>query len=325
MQLSIVSTLYRSAAHLREFHARARAAAERIAGDWELILVDDGSPDESLAIALELQRDDPRLTVIELSRNFGHHHALLIGLQQARGERVFLVDSDLEEEPEHLVEFWRRLDAEPDLDVVYGVRTNQRGRGVATLGSLLFDRLFNLLGETRIAPGSLNIRLMRRRYVDALQQIGERELFLTGVFDWLGFRQVAAPIQVKPRGATSYSLRRRLRLALASLTSFSSLPLKVSFWFGFVIAAGAFAYSLWIVLRVLVFDAAPPEGWASLMASIWFLGGTVLMAIGVLGAYVARIYREVKHRPVAVIRARHEPPARAAAPRGAAAGDGRRG
>lgn len=307
MRLSVVTTLYRSAAHLRDFHARMSAAAATITPDYELICVDDGSPDESLAVALQLQRDDPHLTVVELSRNFGHHRALLVGLQRARGERVLLIDSDLEEAPENLAELWRRLDADPELDVVYGIRANSRKAGIASIGSRLFDRIFNLLGETHLAPGSLNIRLMRQRFVEALRGIQERELFLLGVFDWLGFRQQAVPVTVQPRGETSYSLRRRLKLAITSLTSFSSFPLKVSFWFGFVIAGAAFGYALSIIVRVLFLDAAPPEGWASLMASIWFLGGTVLMAIGVLGAYVARIYREVKQRPNAVVRRIHEP------------------
>lgn len=152
MRLSVVTTLYRSAAHLRDFHARMSAAAATITPDYELICVDDGSPDESLAVALQLQRDDPHLTVVELSRNFGHHRALLVGLQRARGERVLLIDSDLEEAPENLAELWRRLDADPELDVVYGIRANSRRAGIASLGSRLFDRVFNLLGETHLAP-----------------------------------------------------------------------------------------------------------------------------------------------------------------------------
>lgn len=315
MKLSVVTTLYRSAPYLQEFYERAGAAAREVAfEDYEIVLVNDGSPDDSLRLALDLYARDPHVCVVDLSRNFGHHRAMLTGLLHARGERVFLLDCDLEEPPEELARFWRTMDEEEGLDVVYGVRVESEGR--SRLSARLFDRLYNAIAETRVAADVLHLRLMSRRYVEALRAVREQDLYLPGIFEFLGFRQKALPVRTAFKGSSTYTLAKKLRLAISALTSFSSFPLKVSFYGGFSISLLAFVFMGVILYRVLVLGTEFQAGWPSVMVSIWFLGGVILMAIGVMGAYISRIYREVRGRPFAIVRAVHR---RAGAGRGAAA------
>ena len=172
----------------------------------------------------ELQEQDPRIRIVDFSRNFGHQTAMLAGLHHARGERAFLLDSDLEEPPECLVDFWRELDAEPELDVVYGIQEVRKAPWWHNLTSRLFEWTFTLLSRTRLDRSSLNARLMNRRFLDALRGIREQDLFLVGIFSHLGFRQRGVVIQKAYKGVSSYTLRKRLRLAVISITSFSSVP-----------------------------------------------------------------------------------------------------
>jgi putative glycosyltransferase len=305
MELSVVTTMYQSAPHLREFHRRITASAQRVARDYELIFVDDGSLDESLTLALELLQHDPHLRVIELSRNFGHHPAMLSGLRGARGARVFLIDCDLEEAPELLEQFWEAMDGPTVVDVVYGVQRTRAGTWFEKLTGGLFDRIFNLISEVEIARNGLHVRLMTQRYVAALRDVDERDLFLVGIFEYLGFRQRAVEVERQDRLTSSYTLRRKIALFQSAVTSFSSFPLRVSFYVGLLLSFVSLFFSAWIVSRVLLGEHLR-AGWPSLMASIWFLGGIILMAVGVMGSYVARIYREVKGRPSAIVREIHE-------------------
>lgn len=308
VDLSIVTTLYRSGPWLREFHARVTAAAAAITGAYEIVMVDDGCPADSLAVARELLATDHHIVVVELSRNFGHHQAMHAGLRHARGARVLLIDCDLEEPPEALAEFWARMQADAEIDVVYGVQPARRGSLFNRISGGAFDVLFNLLSKTRLPANSLHLRLMDRKYVDAIASLREQDLFLVGLFELVGFRQVPQPVAKAAKGESTYTLRRKVRLFIASITSFSTVPLKLSFYAGFTIAALSFAYAGWLVARVALFGVDVLEGWTSLMASLWFLSGVILMAIGVLGAYVSRIYAEVKHRPTAIVRRIHARP-----------------
>src|SRR4051812_38723578 len=164
MRLSIVTTLYRSAAHLAEFHRRITAAALQVTDDYELIFVNDGSPDDSQAVAVELSKSDPKLSVVELSRNFGHHKAIMTGLQRARGEWVFLIDCDLEEEPELLLPFWKEAEDKAS-DVVFGVQRHRKGGWFERLSGAIFYWLINRLSTYPVPPNLVTVRLMRQSYV----------------------------------------------------------------------------------------------------------------------------------------------------------------
>jgi putative glycosyltransferase len=301
MKLSVVSTLYRSAGHLEAFHERASRAAAALTGDYEIVLVNDGSPDESLATARALARRDPRVTVVDLSRNFGHHKAMMTGLGHARGERVFLIDCDLEEEPELLGRFDEEM-ARTGTDVVFGVQEARKGGPIERLTGDLFFRLFNLLSDHPLPTNVTTVRLMSRRYVDALLAHRERAMIIAGLWVITGFAQVAVPIKKASRGGSSYTLARKVDVFVNAVTSFSDKPLRLIFYLGLVIFLLALLAALYLVVR-RVFFGVLLAGWPSLMVSLWLLGGLTLFCIGVIGIYLQKVFLETKQRPYAIVRA----------------------
>lgn len=301
MKLSIVTTLYRSALFVREFHARMSRAARQVTDDYEIIMVNDGSPDDSLAVCLALQQQDPHLVVVDLSRNFGHHKAILAGLAQACGERVFLIDIDLEEQPEWLGDFWQEMDQRGG-DVVFGVQQARRGNAFRRWSGLLFYRLFNAVSETKIEENVCTIRLMTRHYVTALLQLRDQNLFLAGNLAWVGFWQKTLVVDKGVRSESSYSVARRLRLFWDGVTSFSSHPLQLVFAVGLLISLVTAVLGGFFLLRKLISPEATLSGYTSLILSIWFLGGLNILFIGVVGYYVARIFNEAKGRPQYIVK-----------------------
>jgi len=300
MDLSIVSSLYHSAPYLREFHRRASATAQQLGLDYEIILVNDGSPDESLTIALELRRSDPRLCVIDLSRNFGHHKAMMTGLAHTRGSRVFLLDADLEEEPELLLPFAETLER-TGADVAYGVQQSRKGGFTERVTGDLFYRLFNWLSAQAVPPNQLSARLMTRRYVDSLVAHRDREIFLAGLWAATGYQQVPVPVRKHCKGVSSYSLGRKISLAVNSITSFSNRPLEMIFYLGAVILVLSFTAATFLIVRRLFFGQLLP-GWASMMVALCFMGGLNLFCVGIVGIYLAKVFSETKERPYTVIR-----------------------
>ena len=303
MKLSIVATLYQSAPGLREFHHRAMRAAEALADEIEMVLVDDGSPDESLDLALEIQRTDPRVVVVELSRNFGHHPAMMTGLAQANGDLVFLIDSDLEEEPELLRVFHARL-TEGGWDVVYGVQAERRGGLVERVSGAAFYALVGALSDSKLPRNLITARLMRRSYVDALVAHQDRSFLIPDLFLATGFRQTAMEVRKLSLSPTTYSFGRRLEMAVRQITTTSARLLLVIFHFGLAVFGLSIAAIGFFLLRWLVHGIGV-EGWLSVILSVWFFGGTIVMILGVLGLYVATIMKETKRRPYTVIRAVH--------------------
>ena len=311
MKLSIVTTLYRSAPYLGEFYRRVVAAAERLTPDFEIVFVDDGSPDNSLAVALGLQRRDPRVRVIELSRNFGHHLAMLTGLSHARGELVFLIDSDLEEPPETLLRF-AEVRRERRADVVFGVQSRRVGGWWERLVGWGFYKVFRYLSTDPLPENVMTVRLMSRAYVQALVRHEETELQIGSLWVRTGFRQMAVPVAKAKRPTTSYSFSRRVAVAVNAITSSSNKPLVFIFYLGCLITAlSALAVGVLFVERLFLIPML--DGWASLMASLWLLGGLIIFCQGVLGIYLSKVFLESKRRPRVFIREVHEPDGRPAA------------
>jgi len=300
VDISVVATLYRSAEFLEEFQRRVKAEVERLTPSYEILLVNDGSPDQSLELAVALHRSDPRVRVVDLSRNFGHHKAMMTGLRLSRGRRVFLIDSDLEEPPELLGEFHRHLAAE-EADVVYGVQDTRKGGLLERVSGALFFRLFNLLSPTPLPANLSTVRLMTRRYVDALVEHREREMIIAGLWAITGFKQVARPIQKGSRRATSYGFRQKLVHLVNSLTAFSDRPLVFIFYLGLSISMLATVAAAYLVARRLFFGVLL-AGWPSLIVSVWLLGGLTLLSLGVIGMYVSKVFIETKQRPYTIVR-----------------------
>ena len=303
MKLSVVTTLYRSAATIDEFKRRAVAAAAAVADDLEIVMVNDGSPDDSLERALALHREDPRVVVVDLSRNFGHHKAMMTGLAHSGGDLVFLIDSDLEEAPELLGTFLQRLEAEP-CDVVYGVQQARKGGGVERISGAAFFWLVDVLSDRPLPQNLITARLMRRSYVQALVRHRDRDFVISDLWQTTGFHQVALQVQKLSLSPTSYSLRHRFAMAVKHITTSSTKLLHLLLYFGLSISILSAVVILYTVMRYLL-NGIGIDGWTSLIASVWFFGGLTMLFIGVLGIYVSTILSESKRRPYTVVRRVH--------------------
>jgi len=301
MKLSIVATLYQSAPYIAEFHRRATAVARESAGeDYEIILVNDGSPDRSLDVAVQLTEQDSHVVVIDLSRNFGHHKAMMTGLAAAAGDRVFLIDSDLEEEPEWLPSFAEQMRRE-DSDVVYGVQARRKGGAIERVSGGMFYKLFRLLTGVAQPDNIVTARLMTRRYVEALVAHRERELNIGGLWIITGFRQSRQTVRKHATSPTTYTWSRKFSHLVNAVTSFSSLPLVLTFYAGLLISASAAVFIAYLLFRYF-FVASPPDGYTSIIASIWLFSGLIIFFMGVQGIYISKIFSEVKQRPYTIVR-----------------------
>ena len=301
MKLSIVTTLYMSEHHLQEFCERIRRVAHRIAEeDYEMIMVNDGSPDKSLEVAVALSAVYPNLRVVDLSRNFGHHQAMRAGLSHTVGERVFLIDSDLEEQPEWLEVFDREL-TERECDIVIGAQAKRKGRWGERLTGAVFWHLFSMIGSSVTIKDQTTARLMTRRFINSLLRFTEKELFLHGVMELVGFEVSTVVVKKGMTSPSTYSLRRRVALLLNAITSFSTAPLMWALWVGALIAFISTAYALTLVYRKVMWDYVV-EGWTSVMVSIWIFSGVIISLIGIVGLYIAKIFSETKRRPSTIIK-----------------------
>jgi putative glycosyltransferase len=303
--LSVVATLYGSRAFLPTFLDEAIEAATRAAGaDWEILLVNDGSPDDSLAYALERRALEPRIVVVDLSRNFGHHAAMWCGLGHARGERVFLIDCDLEVRPAFLAELDARQRA-TGADLVFGYQEARKGGLFERTSGALFWRMLNAMSEVRMPESMVTERLLTRRFLDALLRLGDANLFLGGMMCWTGFVQIGVPVAKGLReGRSTYTPLRRLQLMVNAISSFSSRPLSWMFNAGVAITALSFCYVMYLVARKLLFDDAL-VGFTSLMALIALALGITTTGLGLLGIYLAKVFNQVQSRPVYIVRDLH--------------------
>lgn len=301
MKLSIVTTLYRSETYIAEFLRRSSIIARQLVGDsFEIVLVNDGSPDNSLDIAVAQIAHFPCLKVVDLSRNFGHHKAMMTGLAHATGDHVYLLDSDLEEEPEWLLEFWRILHEE-QADMVYGVQQARKGRLSERITGRFFYGLFRTMTGIVQPDNIVTARVMSRRFVQALLLHQEREINIGGLWIITGFRQVKVIVKKNASSPTTYNFGRKLDHLINAITSFSSLPLMFTFYAGLFISFSAVLFIIYsVVLRLM--QPTMVGGYTALIASIWFFSGLIVFFLGIQGIYLAKIFTEVKQRPYTIIR-----------------------
>jgi glycosyltransferase involved in cell wall biosynthesis len=299
--LSVVAPMYNEESTAQIFYERVCAALKGI--PFELVLVDDGSTDDTPTILDRLAAADPRVRVVFMSRNFGHQTALTAGLDHARGDAVVMLDADLQDPPETiltLIERWRA-----GADVVYAVRTTRAGETRFKLVTArLFYRLMAKVSDVSLAPDAGDFRLMDRRALDALLAMRERSRYLRGMTVWVGFTQAAIPYERDARyaGETKYTLPKMLRFSLDAIASFSHLPLQVATVLGFIFSGVAFlAIPIVILLKIL---GSYLPGFSTITVVILLLGGIQLIAVGIIGEYVGRIYDEVKRRPLYLVRER---------------------
>jgi putative glycosyltransferase len=300
MKLSIVTTLYGSAAYINEFYERSLLVARELVGeDFEIIFVNDGSPDNSLEIGLSLMEQDEKIKIIDLSRNFGHHKAMMLGLEHAQGKKIFLIDIDLEEQPEWLVSF-NSLMLSEDADVVYGVQASRKGNFFERMSGYFFYRLFRFFTKLDQANNITTARLMSSRYVQALISHREREINIGGLWVITGFKQCHHEVTKLSTSPSVYTNRHKLDHLMNSITSFSSLPLRFSFYAGVAISFSAFLF-IGYQFYLYIFKT-PPEGYVSVIASIWLFSGLIILLNSIQGIYISKIFMEVKQRPQTIIR-----------------------
>jgi len=301
MRLSIVATLFQSAPHINEFHQRASAAAKQLVGeDYEIVLVNDGSPDNSLDIAVQLAQSNNHVVVVDLSRNFGHHKSMMTGLAHARGEHVFLIDSDLEEKPEWLLSFYEQLNRE-HCDVVYGIQEKRKGGLLERWSGQWFYSFFNAMSWVKLPKNVVTTRLMTQRYVKALLLHDEREICLAGLWVITGFNQESQVVEKQNSSQTTYTMYHKISRLVNAVTSFSSAPLVGIFYIGLIISLLAGTFITYLLINWFLFTK-PLSGWTSVMASIWLIGGLIISFIGIVGIYLSKIFIETKRRPYTIVR-----------------------
>ena len=308
-RLSVVVPVHNEESVLARFHARLATAIEDTPGGFEIIYVDDGSTDATPLILRQLRTIEPRVGIIRLSRNFGKEQAMSAGLREARGAATVVIDADLQDPPElisAMLEEWRR-----GADVVNMRRRHRAGENwLKRATAYAFYRVMNRLSEVPIPVDTGDFRLLSRRALDALNSLPERNRVMKGLFAWIGFRQRSIEYDRDPRAAGSSKWRywKLWNLALEGITGFSVGPLKVATYVGFLTALSAFVYAAFVLVKTLLLGD-PVPGFPTLIVVISFLGGLQLMAIGVLGEYVGRLFVEAKNRPLYLVEETH-PPAR---------------
>jgi putative glycosyltransferase len=305
MKLSIVSTLYCSSRYIDEFYKRISVEANKVTDSYEIVFVNDGSPDDSLSVARHICTHDSHVKVVNLSRNFGHHRAMMCGLEYAQGERVFLIDVDLEELPEALGGFWQLMEQDADIDVVVGQLAEKTVPFFKKITSDIFYKLFNSLSVVKISSRDIVSRLMTKDYVGALLAYSEKELFFPAIWEDVGFKQVRILATKVFDGHSTYTLRRKLTMAVDAVTSFSSKPLIYIFYLGLAFSLGALAFMTYLVLRKLIIGQVI-LGWTSMMAALFLIGGIIIFSQGLIGIYLSKIYTQVKSRPNSIVKKIYE-------------------
>lgn len=300
--LSVVAPCYNEEEVLHEFYERvSKVCRETCPDDYEIVLINDGSADATWPIIQTLAQKDPHVVGVNLSRNFGHQAALTAGLEVCRGERVLIIDADLQDPPELLPQMMARLDQ--DIDVVYGQRTERQGETqFKKLSAAAFYRLLNRLIDIQVPVDTGDFRLVRRNVVDALLSMPESYRFIRGMVAWMGFRQEAFAYRREPRfaGTTKYPLRKMIRFSVDAITGFSILPLRFAFHLALVALLGSGLLALYILWSWLSLDVV--HGWTSVMLTILLFGSAQLVILGVIGEYVGRTYMQAKGRPLYFIR-----------------------
>ncbi|MBV8216282.1 MAG: glycosyltransferase family 2 protein [Verrucomicrobia bacterium] len=307
MTISVVTTLYNSAPYIEEFYRRIVAQIRQLQVDCEIVFVDDGSPDNALEVAINIAQQDSRVLVVELSKNFGHHKAMMTGIAEAHGDLVFLIDVDLEEPPEVLSEFYRLL-KEKSVDIVFGIQQERHGTWFQRVSGEAFYHLYNLLSTNVIPRNQLRARLMTRRYVDALLRHKEQLFMIEILCNLTGFKQIAFPMnKTGYKGITSYTLARRIRLFINGITMSSNRPLIYIGYLGAFIVFLAAIYTAFVLVEYLL-GVATPDGWTSLIISTWFLGGLTIFSLGIIATYLSVMFEEMKGRPYSIIAKIHGGP-----------------
>jgi putative glycosyltransferase len=300
-KISIVTSLYKSSNYISDFYNSYVAYLRQLNVDYEFLFVDDGSPDDSANKVKELIQKDNKVKLILFSRNFGQYQAMFAGMATATGDLIYTSDCDLEEPPGNLIVFYNKMQQNPDTDFLYGVVKERKGGLIKSYFGGLFLKILRWSSDVDIPQNMSWQIIMKKKYVDALMRYNEAETLPAGIMMLTGFKQDSILIDKSYKGSTSYTFNKRLKLAFNSITAFSSKPLVFIGLVGiFITIISFFTIIVAIILKLLFFNFT--SGWISVILSIWFMGGLILSSIGIVGIYIAKIFNQVKNRPLYIIK-----------------------
>ncbi len=298
--LSVVTPVYQAEGCLEELYRRLVAALSGITQDFEIVMVEDRGGDRSWEIIQSLASRDPRVKGLQFSRNFGQHYGITAGLDHCDGDWVVVMDCDLQDRPEEIPRLYAK--AREGYDVVLARRGKRNDPLLKRGSSWLFYRLFSWLADTEYDSQAGNFRIVSRKVVESFRRMREQLRFFGGLINWMGFPSAAIDVQHDERyaGPSTYTLAKLWKLAFETIVAYSDKPLRLSVRFGFVLAFLAFCYGLYIIVHALLYGSAI-SGWASLIVSVYFLGGIIIAILGVIGIYLGKSFDEAKKRPLYIV------------------------
>lgn len=300
--LSIIIPIYNESGNINLLYDRVKKVAEGISPSHEMVFINDGSKDNSIDLVKQLASKDPCVKYINFARNFGHQIAVTAGLDHCTGEKVVIIDADLQDPPELIIDMHNKM--HEGFEVVYAKRRSRAGESfMKKWTAKMFYRMLQRITSVNIPVDTGDFRIMDRKIVDVLKQMPEQHKFLRGQISWIGFNQTYIEYDRAERhaGETGYTYKKMIRFAVDGITAFSSAPLKLATTLGFIVSGLAFLYSL-IVLWGKIFNDSTVQGWTSLMLVILFIGGVQLICIGIIGEYLNRLGSDVKKRPLYIVR-----------------------
>jgi dolichol-phosphate mannosyltransferase len=301
MQYSVIIPVFNEETNVEKLYSRLTAVMQSIIPETELIFVNDGSRDQTLRLVKQLASADTCVKYINLSRNFGHQIAVSAGLDVCKGNRIIIIDADLQDPPELIPEMVKKM--EEGYEVVYARRRKRKGESRAKIWTArIFYRLLSRIASIEIPLDTGDFRIMDRKVVDVLRSMTEQNKFLRGQISWIGYRQTFVEYDRDERqgGKTGYTYGKMFRFALDGITSFSDAPLRLASWMGFLVSGIAFVALVYALIGKYVLHNSEP-GWASIIVSVLFLGGIQLITLGIMGEYMSRISANVKRRPLYVV------------------------
>jgi putative glycosyltransferase len=303
MKLSVVTTLYNSRKFLQTFINEILDAIHELKIDeFELLFVNDGSPDDSLQYLIGRKDEIPQIKIIDLSRNFGHHYAIQAGLNCSKGDYIFLIDNDLETPPKFLITCFNKMETCPSADVIYGYQEKRKGKLVESVGGQIFWWALNIFSDIYVPENILTERLMTKKYVENLLRLGDANLFIAGMMHWTGFEQIGIPVTKSQReGESTYSTGKRFQLMMMAITSFSGKPLEYLFFIGLIITIGSLIAIVYLMMNKLIFGDSVQLGWTSLVALNILILGIISTFLGLIGIYLYKVFKQVQNRPNYII------------------------
>ncbi|MBA4372526.1 MAG: glycosyltransferase [Thermodesulfovibrio sp.] len=297
---SVIIPVFNEEENLDQLYLRLSAVLVKL-GTYEIILVDDGSRDSSWEMIRELHGKDPRVKGVSFSRNFGHHIAITAGLDHAKGQKIILMDGDLQDRPEEIPRLYQKM--QEGFDLVYGIRRVKKDSPMKRLNSFLFWWFLNRFSGITIPRNQTLLRIFDRKILDVLNNMRERARFIHGMIAWTGFRTALLEVEHAPRerGVSKYNMVKLFRLAFNAITSFSVVPLRLATYLGILSSGVGFCYALYFLYKK-IFLGIPVLGYASIIVAVLFVGGVQLLILGIIGEYLGRVYQEVQARPIYILR-----------------------